>query len=304
MSAHGTTPRRVARPLGERAQVALMLAPYVIGALLLFIAPAAYSLALALTDADLLTPSRFVGLANFQELWFDDDIFPGVLWRSALFVAIAVPLRLAVATGLALLLHARATGTRAGRTFAFLPSVVPDAAWAMIWLFLLNPIYGPVNWLHRLAGIAPVSWFSDGDAAFVAIVLMMAFTVGEAFIVALAARQELPEELYAVARLEGAGAWFVLRTVTLPLMAPVLALLATRDVAVSLQATFTATYLLTDGGPDRATLFLPIYSFDTGFEQLRYGYASAMMLLGFLGCLALGVAQYAVIRRWRLGLSH
>ena len=219
-------------------------------------------------------------------------------------MAIAVPLRLAVATGLALLLHARARGARAGRTFAFLPSVVPDAAWAMIWLFLLNPIYGPVNWLLGLAGIAPVSWFSDGNAAFVAIVLMLSFTVGEAFIVALAARQELPAELYAVARLEGAGAWYVLRTVTLPLMAPVLALLATRDVAVSLQATFTATYLLTDGGPDRATLFLPIYSFDMGFELLRYGYASAMMLLGFIGCLALGVLQYRMIRHWRLGLSH
>ena len=65
----------------------------------------------------------------------------------------------------------------------------------MIWLFLLNPIYGPVNWLLGLAGIAPVSWFSDGNAAFLAIVLMLAFTVGEAFIVALAARQELPAEL-------------------------------------------------------------------------------------------------------------
>jgi multiple sugar transport system permease protein len=297
-------PRARRRVPGERGQLALMLAPYVIGALLLFIVPAAYSLALALTDADLLTPSRFIGLANFEELAFDDDIFPGVLWRSALFVAIAVPLRLAVATGLALLLHARARGARTGRTFAFLPSVVPDAAWAMIWLFLLNPIYGPVNWLLGLVGIAPVSWFSDGNAAFVAIVLMMAFTVGEAFIVALAARQELPEELYSVARLEGAGVWFVLRTVTLPLMAPVLALLATRDVAVSLQATFTATYLLTDGGPDRATLFLPIYSFDMGFELLRYGYASAMMLLGFIGCLAIGVLQWRLIRRWRLGLSH
>ena len=102
-----------------------MLAPYALGALLLFVAPAAYSLALALTDADLLTPSRFVGLDNFRELAFDDEIFPGVLWRSALFVLIAVPLRLAVATGLALLLHARVRGARAGRTSAFLPSVVP-----------------------------------------------------------------------------------------------------------------------------------------------------------------------------------
>jgi multiple sugar transport system permease protein len=173
-----------------------------------------------------------------------------------------------------------------------------------VWLFLLNPIYGPINGLLGLFGIAPVSWFSDGTAAFAAIVLMLAFTVGEAFIVALAARQELPAELYEVARLEGARARFVLRTVTLPLMAPVLLLLATRDAAVSLQASFTVTYLLTDGGPDRATLFLPIYSFDKGFEQLQYGYASAMMLLGFLGCLTIGVVQYLVVRRWRLGLSR
>ena len=285
--------------MSEKRQVALMFAPYAIGALLLFIAPALYSLSLSLYDADLLTESRFIGFGNFVEL-AGDEIFHEVLWRSALFVLIAVPLRLCVAVGLALLLFR----VRVGRTAAFLPSVVPDAAWAAVWIFLLNPVYGPMNWLLGLVGIAPVSWFSDGWAAFFAIILMLSFTVGEAFIVALAARQELPEELYAVARLEGAKPWYVLRTVTLPLMAPVLALLATRDVAVSLQATFTATYLLTDGGPDRATLLLPIYSFDMGFELLRYGYASAMMLLGFLGCLALGLAQWFVIKRWRLGLNH
>ncbi len=288
--------------MNERSQVRLMLAPYVFGALLLFVAPAAYSLALSMTDADLLTPARFVGFENFRAL-ADDEIFHGVVWRSALFVAIAVPLRLVVATGLALLLHARARGAGTARTAAFLPTVVPDAAWAMVWLFLLNPIYGPVNALLGAVGIAPISWFSTGDAAFAAIVLMMAFTIGEAFIVALAARQELPAELYAVARLEGASAWYVLRTVTLPLMAPVLALLATRDVAVSLQATFTATYLLTDGGPDRATLFLPLYAFDAGFEQLRYGYAAAMTLTMFVITGLLVLVQLWVVRRWRFGAA-
>jgi multiple sugar transport system permease protein len=113
----------------------------------------------------------------------------------------------------------------------------------------------------------------------------------------------MPAELDSVARLEGARASYVLRTVTLPLMAPVLLLLATRDTAISLQASFTVTYLLTDGGPDRATLLLPIYSFDMAFEQLRYGYASAMMLLGFVACLATGILLYLIVRRWRLGLS-
>jgi multiple sugar transport system permease protein len=289
--------------VSERRQIWLMLAPYTLGALLLFVIPAQLSFALALTDADLLGPSEFIGLENFRELT-EDPVFPGVLWRSALFVAIAVPLRLAVATAFGLLLHARFRGAGAGRTSAFLPTVIPDSAYALVWLFLLNPIYGPVNGLLGLLGIAPVSWFSDGTAAFAAIVLMLTFTVGEAFIVALAARQELPEDIYEVARLEGARASYVLRTVTLPLMAPVLLLLATRDVAVSLQASFTVSYLLTDGGPDRATLFLPIYSFDMGFELFRYGYASAMMLLGFLGCLSIAVIQYLVVRRWRLGLSR
>ena len=288
--------------MSERRQVALMLAPYAAGALLLFVLPAQLSFALALTDADLLTAPRFIGLDNFRAL-AEDPVFGGVLWRSALFVAIAVPLRLAVATGFALLLHSRFRGVGGARTAAFLPSVIPDSAYALVWLFLLNPLYGPVNALLGVAGIAPVSWFSEGSAAFAAIVLMLGFTVGESFIVALAARQELPSELYALARLEGASPWYVLRTVTLPLMAPVLLLLAVRDVAVTLQASFTATYLLTDGGPDRATLFLSIYSFDKGFEQFQYGYASAMMLLGFVGCLALALIQYVIVRRWRLGLT-
>jgi multiple sugar transport system permease protein len=288
--------------MSERRQVALMMLPYAIGALVLFAIPAQVTFALALTDADLLSTPRFVGLDNFRAL-ADDPLFGGVLWRSLLFVALIVPLRLALATAFALLLHARFRGVGAGRTGAFLPTVIPDSAYALIWLFLLNPLYGPVNGLLGLAGIGPISWFSDGTAAFAAIVLMLCFTVGESFIVALAARQELPAELYSVARLEGAGPGYVLRTVTLPLMAPVLLLLATRDAAVSLQASFTATYLLTDGGPDRATLFLPIYAFDTGFELFQYGYASAMMLISFVAVLIVGVVQYRIVKRRRLGLS-
>ena len=286
----------------ERRQLAAMLVPYALGALLLFLAPAQLTFALALTDADLLTTPTFIGLDNFTAL-ADDPIFPEVLWRSLLFVAVLVPLRLALATGVALLLHANFRGAGTGRTFAFLPTVIPDTAYALVWLFLLNPIYGPMNALLGVLGLGPVSWFSDGDAAFGAIVLMLCFTMGESFIVALAARQELPAELYSVARLEGARPWYVTRTITLPLMAPVLGLLATRDAAVSLQASFTATYLLTDGGPDRATLLLPIYSFDKGFEQLQYGYAAAMMLVSFAACLIVGIVQYRIVKRRRLGAT-
>lgn len=286
----------------ERRQVAVMLAPYALGALALFLVPALLTFVLAFTDASLVEPPAFVGADNFTQLT-KDVVFDDVLRQTLLFVALVVPIRLLVATGAALLLHARFRGAAAGRTAVFLPTVVPDAAAALLWIFVFNPIYGPANAVLDALGIGPVSWFSDAPAAFAMIALALAFTVGESFVVALAARQELPDDLYSIARLEGAGPFHVLRTVTLPLMAPVLALLAIRDVAIVLQLSFSFTYLLTDGGPDRATLFLPIYSFDVGFEGLRYGYATAMTLLMFVGCLALAFLQWRIVRRWRLALG-
>lgn len=289
------------RALTERRELALMVAPYVAGALLLFVAPALLTFGLSLFEADLIRDPRFVGLDNFTRL-VEDPIGREVMWRSALLVALAVPLRLALAVGFALLLHRGFRGAGAARASVFVPTVVPDAAYALVWLFLLNPLYGPVNWVLSGFGIEPIAWLSDPTAAFAAVVLMLGFTIGETFVVALAARQEIPGELYEVARLEGASAWFSVRRVTLPLMAPVLALLAARDVAVSLQASFVPAFLLTGGGPDRATLFLPVHTFNVGFEQLAYGYAAAMTAVMFVLCALLALLQYRVVRRWRLGL--
>ena len=140
---------------------------------------------------------------------------------------------------------------------------------------------------------------ATGGGAMATIVLMGGFTIGEGFVVALAARQELPGELYELARVEGAGPLHTFRRVTLPLMAPTLGLLAIRDLAFSLQVSFIPAYLLTDGGPDRATLFLPLYAFDVGFEQLRYGYAAAITLTMFVITALLVLVQLWIARRWR-----
>jgi len=269
------------------------------GALALVAVPALATFAFALFEADLLGPSRWIGLANFREL-LDDPFFHRALVNSLVFAAIAVPLRLTAATGFALLLARDGRGTNAGRTAVYSPSVVPDIAWAVLWFFLLNPIYGPLNILLGAVGLPQPGWLTEPTAAMAAIILLSAFTVGEGFIVALATRKELPGELFEAARLEGASAWHVLRRVTLPLMAPTLALLAVRDAALTLQVSFTPAYLLTDGGPDRATLFLPLLVYDVGFEQLRYGYGAAMTVSLFALTLALvGVAWWLVRRRAR-----
>ena len=174
----------------------------------------------------------------------------------------------------------------------------------IVWTFLLNPVYGPVNGVLGALGLPQPEWFATPAAAMVGLAIMSWFTIGEGFVVALAARQELPDELYELARAEGSSAWHTLRRVTLPLMAPVLGLLAARDVALSLQGSFTAAYLVTDGGPDRATLFLPIYVYDVGFEQLRYGYAAAMTISMFAVTAALLLLAWRVVRTYSSSWSE
>lgn len=287
----------------EDARAALLLAPYVGGVLLLVVVPAAITFGLSLFRYDLLTDPAFVLFDNFSEL-LDDPIFHRALTNSLIFIAFAVPLRLLGALGMALLLHRSFRGAGAARTSVYLPTVVPDIAYALLWLFLLNPLYGPMNVTLGALGLPEPSWFTTDAGAMAAVILMSCFTIGEGFIVALATRQELPEELYEIADLEGSSPLHTLRRVTLPLMAPTLALLAFRDTAFSLQATFVPALIVTQGGPDRATTFLPLLIYDNAFENLRYGYAAAMTLTMFVITALIVLVQYRIVKRWQFGFER
>ena len=287
--------------MSDVAQRRLLLAPFVIAAVALVAVPAVVTFVMAVTDYDGIGPARWTGFNNFRDLEHDAFV-RDALKASAIFVALAVPLRLFVATSMALLLHRRFRGAGTGRTVTYLPTVMPEAAYALVWAFLLNPLTGPVNALLGSLGIAGPDWFASSSGAMAMYVIMAAFTIGEGFVVALAARQELPGELHDLAAIEGASPWHVLRRVTLPLMAPTLGLLACRDIALALQSTFAGVYLITDGGPDRDTLFLPVLIYDYAFEQLRYGYAAAVSLVLFAVTALLVLLLHRLMRRYRFGL--
>ena len=282
----------------ERREFAIMLAPYLLGLFVLVVLPAAITFGLALTEYDLIRSPRFAGLGNFRELW-DDNVFWTSLRNSLMFILFSVPLRLAGAILLALLLHRRFRGVAGYRAAGYLPSVVPDVAYALLWLWILNPLYGPLNLaLGTLGGPTP-SWLTDPLSAQWAVIIMSLFTIGEGFIVAMATRQGIPGELYELGAVEGARPLHMLARVTLPLMAPTLLLLMFRDTIFSFQANFVPSLHVTGGGPEYATTYLPLFIYRNGFEYLRYGYAAAATLSMFLITALIVYIQYRIVRRWR-----
>jgi len=279
-----------------------MLAPYLLGLVALVLVPAAVTLALAFADYDLLRPPVWIGLGNFAEL-VGDNIFRTALVNSLTFAAFAVPARIAIAFGLALLLHRRAALVGTARTVAALPAAVPEVAYGLLWLWLFNPIYGPINQLLALGGEngltvfgrTPPQWLTDPIDARAGIVLMSLFTIGETFIILLAVRHALPAEVYDLAAIEDATSWDVFRRITVPLMAPALGLLVLRDTIASLQLSFVPALVVTEGGPPPyATTYLSLFVYRTGFEYLRYGYAAAATVV------MLGLTLLAVVAQWRM----
>ncbi|WP_189115467.1 carbohydrate ABC transporter permease [Pilimelia terevasa] len=284
-----------------------MLAPYAAGLALLVFAPAAATVALAFTEWDAISPPRWVGLANLRELWGHEP-FHKALTNSLVFAAVAVPARLALALGLALLLHRPGRRVGLARTVALLPTAVPEVAYGLLWLWLFNPLAGPVNRALTVGGgngltawgALPPQWLTMPTPARAAIIIMSVFTVGELFVLLLAARRVLPAEVYELAAVEGAGRWQVFRRVTLPLVAPVLGLLALRDTVLSFQVSFTPALVVTDGGPPQgATTYLSLFVYRTGFEYLRHGFAAAATVVVLLLTAAAVAAQWWLLGRYR-----
>ncbi len=253
-----------------------LAALYVVGSALLVLAPLALAGALAFTDYFGFRAPEFTGTDNLTRL-AGDSTFWDAVGVSALIAVVVVPLRLFLAVGAALLLaRRRGTATAVGRATAYLPSVIPDAAWALLWLWILNPLYGPLPALLGALGVPDPGFLTTPWGARLGLVLVMAFQVGEAFVVALAARTAIPARLHEAIEIEGGSAWFAMTRVTLPLMAPIVLVLAVRDVVVVVQNAFVPALLVTDGGPANATLTAPLLIYRRAFEYGELGYASTL----------------------------
>ena len=285
--------------IGGEQRAGLWLAmPLIVATAILVVLPAMATFVLAFTNFDGLSTTGWVGLANFSNLW-RDDLFWTSIKNSVLIAGIGVPLRIAVALGLALLLFVKRPGSSVAGSSLFLPSVVPDISYALMWLWLLNPLYGPVAGIISALGFPGDQLLLTPFGARFSLIFISLFQIGEIYLVLLAARRELPHEVYELCEIEGSSPFWTFRRVTLPLLLPTIIFLAARDVAWSLQSTFVPALIITKGGPNYATLFLPLYIYQNGFEYLRFGYASAMTLVMFLLTALMIAVQTAVLRSRR-----
>jgi multiple sugar transport system substrate-binding protein len=283
-------PRTVRRSL--RVGLAFV-SPWVIGLLVFLAYPLAASLVYGLTDYSVLSPPRFIGLENFTEL-AGDEVFWVSLKNTLVYAALSVPLGLLAAFSLALLLDSRVRGSGIYRTLVFLPSLTPVVATAIVWLWIYNARYGILNHFLERASfglIQPIPWLVEPKTALPSIILMSVWSIGQTVVILLAAMQDVPTAVYEAAELDGANFWHKVRHVTLPLVSPVLYFNAIMSLIVALQL-FTQPFIMTEGGPARATLTYAMRVYQNAFLYLRMGYASAMAWILFL--ITLGLTLLAV----------
>jgi multiple sugar transport system permease protein len=282
-----------------RTQLLIMLAPFVVGLVVLVAIPAAGSLVVAFFDYSPLAPTEFnwVGLDQFARLG-SDRLFWTALGNTLLYMAFSVPLRLAGALGLALLLDRKRKGIGFYRASAYVPTIIPDVAYALVWLWIFNPLFGPLNQVLRALHLPTQAWLIDTGGARSIIILMSAWQIGEGLVIMLAALRDIPPELVDAVRVDGAGRWARFRYLIMPVIAPTFLLLAFRDTIVSLQNNFAPALLVTEGGPYYATYFLPLKIYVDAFQDYRFAYGAAMIWVMYAITVVIVFAQYITTRRW------
>ncbi len=274
----------------------LLIAPWIIGFVCFQAGPLLAALGLAFVDWPLPQPPRWVGLQNLQTL-AHDPLLLRTLLNTLTYALGSIPTGLLLALLLALLLQRPRPGVSIFRLLFFLPVITAGVALTLLWAWMFNPRYGPINQGLALLGIAGPAWLQDERWAMPALILMSLWGVGVNMVVYLAALQGVPADLHEAAALDGAGRRARLWHITLPLISPITFYLLVVNLIGAFQL-FTPTYILTRGGPNNATLTLPLYIYLNAFAWGKLGYASALALVLLVIVLLVTALQFRLAGQW------
>jgi len=263
------------------------LAPALSAIFIFFFIPVIAAFIISFTDFDIYTLGnfstlRFIGFENYIKL-FNDDLFWTALGNTFYFVVVAGPLSIAVSLTAALMLNSKLVKFKSlFRLAYFLPVVTTLVAVAIVWRFIYHPNFGILNFFLGLIGINPIDWLGDPDWAMPSIILLAVWkNFGYNMIIFIAGLQNIPEELYEAADIEGANAFQKFKHITLPMLAPTTIFVSIITMIGYFQL-FAEPYVMTQGGPLNRTLSIVQYMYQEGFRWWNMGYSASIAFVLFI----------------------
>lgn len=271
--------------------------PYVIGLLVFTAIPFFASLYLSLTDYRLTRGAEFIGLQNYADLFTADRTFTRSLNVTMLYVLLTVPLKLAFALFIAVILNYKLKAIGFFRTAYYIPSILGGSiAVAVLWRYIFADT-GLVNMALTGLGFQAVNWFGNPGTALFTITLLRLWQFGSAMVIFLAALQAIDKSYYEAAAIDGASKWRSFVSITLPMLSPVIFFNLVMQVVQAFQE-FNGPYVITQGGPLKSTYLLPLYIYEMAFKKFDMGYASAIAWVLFAIIMVLTAVAFWSSKYW------
>ena len=277
----------------------LFAAPWLIGLLVFWIYPTLASAYYSFTKFNAVQTPTWIGLANYIQIFTQDTDFRDAVFNTVYFAAVSIPLAIILAFSLALMLNAKIKGQVIYRTIYFLPTLVPEVALALVWIYLFTPGSGLVNVPFQWLGIYRLCWLTCPQMARPTLVLLALWIIGQQVILYLAGLQDVPKELYDAADVDGADFFRRLWHVTVPILTPVIFFHLITSIIGAVQF-FAIPYIMTGGTgfPANSTLFYSINLYKQAFQYFNMGYASALAWLLFVSTLVVTLVAFRSARLW------
>lgn len=287
----------------------LFASPWIIGFIIFTLYPIVISFYYSFTKFSIFKPPEFVGLQTYKEV-FANELFSKSLYNTIYMTVLATPLGILFGLAIAMLLNMKVKGMSAYRTIFYIPTIVPQVACTILWVWILNSRYGLLNGVLKMLGVYQPNWFQDPSFTKPALILMGLWTTGSMMVILLAALQDVPKSMYEVAEIEGANKWQIFRNVVLPCISPSILYLLITGIIYNFQL-FTPAWIIGEaqgglnqgvyGGPENSIMFYAAYLFYNAFSFLKMGHASAMAWILFV---ITGVVTWLVFKTSNKWVSY
>lgn len=271
--------------------------PWILGLLIFQLYPFIASFYYSLTDYNMVNAPKFIGLDNYKQIFTNDPGFTQALKVTSIYVVLAVPVKLAFALFVAIVLSAKLRAINLFRTIYYLPSILGGSvAISVLWRFLFMKD-GVVNSLLANVGIPSIDWLGNPDIALYTLGLLSVWQFGSSMVLFLAGIQQIPSDLYEAGSIDGASKTRMFFKITVPLLTPIVLFNLVMQMVNAFQE-FTGAFVITSGGPMKSTYLYALKLYEEAFTFFKMGYASALSWVLFAIIMVVTGIIFKTSNRW------